>query len=107
MLFLTLGLLIAGLGIPLWLRRVPPNRLYGVRTAGTLADESLWYAVNAAAGRAMVGVGVATAILSVALDGLGVVGDAHVLTMALLLAAGGALVTFVGLRQARERKGDR
>jgi uncharacterized membrane protein len=107
MLFLITGLVIAGLGIPLWLRRVPPNRLYGIRTAGTLADESRWYAVNASAGRVMVGVGVATAILSVVLDGLGVVGDAHVLTMALLLAAGGALVAFVGLRQARDAKRDR
>jgi uncharacterized membrane protein len=107
MLFSIAGLLIAGLGVPLWLRRVPPNRLYGVRTAATLADESRWYAVNASAGRSMVAVGIATAVLSVALDGLGVVGDAHVSTMALVVIAGGAFVTVVGLKQAREHRGDR
>ena len=104
MLFLIVGLLVAGLGVPLWLRRVPPNRLYGVRTASTLADDSHWYAVNASAGRAMVGVGIATAILSVTLDGLGVVGDAHKLTMALVLIAGAAVVTIVGLRRARQHR---
>ena len=104
MLFLILGLLVAGLGVPLWLKRVPRNRLYGVRTVSTLADESRWYAVNASAGRAMVGVGLATAILSVTLDGLGVVGDAHKLTMALVLIFGAAVVTIVGFRHSRQHR---
>jgi uncharacterized membrane protein len=39
------------LAIPLWGRRVPPNRFYGVRTRATLADEALWYEVNARSGR--------------------------------------------------------
>jgi uncharacterized membrane protein len=107
MLFFLVGLLIAGLGVPLWLRRVPPNRFYGVRTEATRADEARWYSVNASTGRTMVGVGMSTAILSIALDGFGIVGDAHALTMAVVLIAGGALVTFVGFRRAPEHRGRR
>jgi uncharacterized membrane protein len=36
--------------VPLWMRMVPPNRFYGVRTRATLGDEQQWYAVNASAG---------------------------------------------------------
>ena len=46
--FLTFGgtgLLIAGLGIPLWLRRIPPNHLYGFRSRATLSDETVWYEI--------------------------------------------------------------
>ena len=107
MLFLLVVLLIAGLGVLLWLQRVPPNGLYGVSTEATRADEARWCAVNASTGRTIIGVGVSTAILSVALDGFGVVGDAHGLTMAVVLIAGGTLVTFVVLRRAPEHRGKR
>lgn len=33
--------------IPLALRKVPPNPVYGYRTCATLSDEILWYAANA------------------------------------------------------------
>ena len=45
------GPLLFVLAIPLWMRAVPRNVLYGVRTRATLADETLWYDVNAACGR--------------------------------------------------------
>ena len=35
------------LSIPLVLRKVKPNVLYGFRTRATLADETLWYEANA------------------------------------------------------------
>ena len=35
------------LSIPLVLRKVRPNVVYGYRTRATLADESLWYEANA------------------------------------------------------------
>jgi uncharacterized membrane protein len=44
------GLLFVALGLPLVAGRVPPNRLYGFRTAATIADATLWYRVNRAAG---------------------------------------------------------
>ena len=45
------GLLLIAAGIPLWLGRVPPNALYGVRFASTLSDDGIWYEINARCGR--------------------------------------------------------
>lgn len=45
------GPLLVLLGVPLWLRRVPPNPFYGVRTRATLGDDAVWYEVNARGGR--------------------------------------------------------
>jgi hypothetical protein len=39
------------IAIPLILRRVPPNPVYGFRTRTTLADENIWYESNAYFGR--------------------------------------------------------
>jgi hypothetical protein len=51
------GILIIALALPLWLRRVPPNVLYGARFAGTLATPEVWYLVNARAGRELALIG--------------------------------------------------
>ena len=48
------GILLVLVGIPLMLRKVPPNWAYGVRLEATLSDDSVWYAVNAQAGRDLV-----------------------------------------------------
>lgn len=45
------GLLILGLAIPLILRRVPPNGIYGIRTKASFASESDWYRINSVGGR--------------------------------------------------------
>ena len=45
------GVLMIAMGIPLYGRRVPPNMFYGVRLESTLADESVWYDINARGGR--------------------------------------------------------
>jgi hypothetical protein len=45
------GLLIFLLAIPMVLRRVPPNRLYGVRTKASFASDDDWYRINAIGGR--------------------------------------------------------
>jgi hypothetical protein len=45
------GLLIFLLAIPMILRRVPPNRLYGVRTKASFASDDDWYRINAIGGR--------------------------------------------------------
>jgi uncharacterized membrane protein len=59
------GVFLVGAGLPLMLRRIPRNRWYGVRFPSTLADESLWYAVNERSGRDLVVVG--TAVVAVGL----------------------------------------
>ncbi|MDZ4658954.1 MAG: SdpI family protein [Bythopirellula sp.] len=57
---LASGLLIL-LGLPLYFRKVPPNRFYGFRTGRTLADPEVWYAVNRVTGGWMVLTGAVTA----------------------------------------------
>ena len=62
------GPLVMLLAIPLWMRRVPPNVLYGVRTRATIADERLWYDVNAACGRDLALAGLLVTVGTVVID---------------------------------------
>jgi len=52
------GLLAAG-SLPLVLRRVPMNRLYGFRIPKAFVSDSNWYAINAYGGRLFMVYGVA------------------------------------------------
>jgi len=56
------GLLLAALSVPLILQKIPPNGLYGFRIPSTLENPSLWYKVNAYAGRRFLVVGLGTAV---------------------------------------------
>ena len=67
------GPLLVLLALPLWGRRVPPNRFYGVRTRTTLSDEALWYEVNARSGRDLA---IAATLYTVASFVIGAVGSA-------------------------------
>ena len=51
------GALLVVLGVPLMCRRVAPNCTYGVRFASTLADERVWYDINARGGRDLIIIG--------------------------------------------------
>jgi uncharacterized membrane protein len=54
---------IAAFSVPLALRMIPPNRIYGVRTSTTLANREAWFRVNRVAGFALLGAaGIATCI---------------------------------------------
>src|SRR4051812_17132141 len=64
LLFPALGLLLVLLGWPLAVRRVRPNRWYGLRVPATFADEQVWYGANAAVGRDMVVLGGIVAIVA-------------------------------------------
>ena len=57
------SLLIAGLGIPLWLEKVPPNAFYGFRTPLTVNQPDIWYPVNKASGRDLFVSGLVSALL--------------------------------------------
>lgn len=52
------GVLLVAAGVPLCLRRIPPNPLYGVRLASTRRDDRAWYDVNAQAGRDFIVIGI-------------------------------------------------
>ena len=60
---LTLCALLFVIALPLALRVVRPNRVYGFRTPQTLASRDLWYSANAFAGRPLL----ISALLSTAL----------------------------------------
>jgi uncharacterized membrane protein len=51
---LALGALFVVVALPLWRRRVPPNRTYGFRTPLTVSNPEVWYATNEVAGRDLV-----------------------------------------------------
>jgi hypothetical protein len=57
-----LPLLLAIVGLPLAFGLVPPNGVYGIRTARTLGSERIWYSANASAGLTAVVLGVAGTI---------------------------------------------
>lgn len=59
------------LAVPLRLRRVPPNRFYGVRTRATLADGTTWYDVNARSGQDLLVAGVVSLAGIFVIDALG------------------------------------
>ncbi len=61
------ALVFALVALPLVLRRIPPNRIYGYRTCATLADEALWYDANAHFGRGML---LASAVMALAVPAL-------------------------------------
>jgi uncharacterized membrane protein len=66
------GVLLIVMGIPLLLRRVPPKDWgYGVRIPSTLADESVWYDINARGGRHFVVIGLLYLVVFVAAVTLG------------------------------------
>lgn len=61
---LVIGLLEIGLAIPLILRRVPPNWIYGFRTTTTLSNKEIWYKANTFAGKLLLGAGIVALILA-------------------------------------------
>lgn len=54
---ISMGLVATLLSIPLILRLVPMNRIYGVRTPKAFASERNWYEINAFGGRVLLGFG--------------------------------------------------
>lgn len=59
---LVTGLLLILVSIPLILRKVGPNQVYGVRVRKAFASEANWYAINAVGGKWMAGAGIVLAL---------------------------------------------
>jgi uncharacterized membrane protein len=68
--FSGLGLLLIALALPLFLRKMPPNRWYGVRVPATFADEAVWYEANALSGRDLIVLGVLQVLAATLLPAL-------------------------------------
>jgi uncharacterized membrane protein len=61
--FLIADAVIAMAAVPLAMRLIPPNPVFGVRTARALDDTTLWYNVNAVAGQLLLAASGISAIL--------------------------------------------
>ncbi|MEO5815784.1 MAG: SdpI family protein [Gemmatimonadaceae bacterium] len=57
------GLVTTALSIPLVLRRVPMNALYGVRLPQSFKSDELWYDINAYGGRLLLTLGILLTVL--------------------------------------------
>jgi len=63
--FITSGLILAGLSVPLMLRKIPPNGLYGFRVKKTMEHPEIWYPVNAYGGKWLLAVGIGVVLAAV------------------------------------------
>lgn len=59
-LYVTTGLLLVGLSLPLVYRKIPPNHWYGLRIKRTLGNRKVWYAANAFVGQRLLWTGLTT-----------------------------------------------
>ena len=59
------GLLLIGIGVPFYLRMVPPNHWSGVRVPKTKSNPEIWYAANHVLGRNFIIAGIVILIVSV------------------------------------------
>jgi uncharacterized membrane protein len=103
LLLLLSAVLLILFAIPLWMRMVPPNRFYGIRTRVTLGDEQRWYAVNASAGFDLLVSGIVLLAGILVIDRVGATWppEFRTLAAAALLVA---LLVRVSVRGMRERQ---
>jgi len=94
--FVFIGLIIIGTGVPLALQKVPPNRLYGLRVKATFRDPAVWYEANRRTGWDLIWMGMAIAAVALALPIAGFTEDAQalwttgiLLVLSLRMAIGG------------------
>jgi len=69
--FLTSGLLYAGISLPLVVEKIKPNKWYGYRTKRTLSNPRIWYAANKVMGFDMLLAGLTIAFFASMVIGFG------------------------------------
>lgn len=102
--FCGVGLLFVALSIPLIKERVPPNSYYGFRTAKSLSDPKIWYAINRMSGIDLLIAGALISLGSVAMLFLGHGLQPQQVALSLLLLmvftlSGAALHGYIVLRR--------
>jgi uncharacterized membrane protein len=98
LIYIAAGGLFVLLGMPLYLRWVPPNRFYGFRTARTLVDPSVWYAVNRVSGGWLTILGAVTAGVATAVERLNLSLSAAATINCVVVVTGMALILVHSLR---------
>lgn len=97
---LLTGLAIMALAVPLMLRRIPPNPLYGLRVPATFADPDVWYAANARSGRELLAYGAAIVLFTLAFAPPRLAPDRFGLWLAVLMLGGAIVLCVSGWRYA-------
>ena len=93
------------LAVPLILKKVPRNSLYGFRVKATLEDDTVWYEANAYFGRAFLAASLLSAALIVLLYRLNAVPESDFMNASLaVLIVPQLLVVVLTLRFIRSIK---
>ena len=99
---LICDLVFAVIAVPLVLRKVPRNRLYGFRTPATLSGDRVWYEANAYFGKAFLCSSAVSALLMLWLCFSGTFAGKDFLNAAVFVLAapplGAVLLTFLRIR---------
>ena len=96
------GLLLSALSIPLILRKIGPNPVYGFRVKQTLNDPRVWYEVNAFAGKGMLCDGLITVLAALVLSTVpGISVDRYALSVTALFFLAMGITLFVSFRHLR------
>lgn len=87
------------ISIPLVLRRIGPNVVYGYRTRATLSDPALWYEANALLGRRLIAACLVSALAAFLLARPGLLSPDTFLPVSVVLL--GAPVAVAGVMTSR------
>jgi uncharacterized membrane protein len=94
------GALVTLLAVPLMLRRVPPNALYGLRVPATFRDDGVWYDANAASGRDLFVLGIVILIAAFVVPALGARDMTEAIVWTCITTVGAIVVGGIGWRRA-------
>ena len=87
------------ISIPLVLRKIGPNVVYGYRTRATLSDPALWYEANALFGRRLIAASLVSALAALFLARPGLISPDTFLPVSVVLL--GAPVAVAGVMTSR------
>ena len=83
--FVLEGFMFIGLSIPLILRKIPPNMMYGYRTRKTRENPDTWYKANEYAGKRLAVAGGVISLASVLLGMLKLPDNTFAISMVLVM----------------------
>ncbi len=98
-------IVVAAVAVPLMLRLVPQNRIYGVRTERTLTQASTWFEVNAYGGKALLSAAGVAAMLIMVYQGTWLRSGWAQLAVFVLAVAAAIVATLVYERRVPFRRG--
>jgi uncharacterized membrane protein len=102
MLYIGGGILLAALSIPLIMRKIKPNPIYGFRTPTTLSNETYWYEVNSYAGKWLLGAGIMIAISAIVLAMLPLSLDTYAILCAVIILGAITIAIVMGVIYMRK-----